>query len=330
MTYALGRPITRLTAVMSTAAFAGLLMTGCGAPPKPATGRAAAARCTESGAATAKTPTIAILGDVGSSTIQYTSDVNLVVKAGTNKEAWVLVNGIGKDNNAPDKLASVVLKAKGRNELMRTNDMKCKKTAVTTAYSSLSRLSAPKPLNVFAALGTLAGNLHGSKAGGPVNVVLLGSLLNTTADADLSEATVLANPAKAINELAKEQLVESCKGWNVYAVGADQANPPLTSAQSAQLREFWREYFQHCGGRLVVWSDHLTTFPVNSSIAQADTTQIKIETTPHEVVATMSSDVLFAPNSAALQPTASKDLSQVLAPGVWTRSVSAGSDSIVM
>ena len=75
---------------------------------------------------------------------------------------------------------------------------------------------------------------------------------------------MLDDPAVALNTLAAQRLLPDCSGWRVYAIGGDQqSQPPLDNARAAALREFWRQYFERCGGALVAWSTHLDAFPIS-------------------------------------------------------------------
>jgi outer membrane protein OmpA-like peptidoglycan-associated protein len=282
-----------------------------------------AATCPAPGTVTAATPIVAILGTTGPGIDYYTanqggtaSDLATVITGSENISADVIVNGVGTNNTAPDLIANKVLTADGNNNLLRKNNLACKDAAVTDAVNTtLAKASAPQPLDVFDALATLQGNLTGLPSKAPVNVVLLTSLVNTASPVNLSDPKVLANPVAALNALAAQRLIPNCEGWRVAAVGGDHASPSLSDAQSAQLREFWRQYFNRCGGVLVEWSQHLTTFPVTTAgIPAADISQIPIPVvrTPKTIVATLGGDVLFDNGSAELRAAAGPELAQLL------------------
>jgi outer membrane protein OmpA-like peptidoglycan-associated protein len=172
----------------------------------------------------------------------------------------------------------------------------------------------PQPLDDFGAIKTLVGNLAGTPKGGPINVVLFASLLNTSQPVDLSASAALNDPAVGLNTLAAQRLLPDCSGWRVYAIGGDQqAEPPLGNATTAQLREFWRQYFERCGGALVAWSTHLDAFPISGGgIAPADTTQVPVHREPGKVTADLAGDVLFDPGLVDLRPGTDNQLNQVL------------------
>lgn len=81
----------------------------------------------------------------------------------------------------------------------------------------------------------------------------------------------------------------------MYAIGGDQqSQPPLDNTKSAALLEFWRQYFERCGGALVAWSTHLYAFPISGgAIAPADTAQVPVHRERGKVTADLAGDVLL-------------------------------------
>lgn len=261
------------------------------------------------------TPNVAVLGQVGKATEYYASDFDLVAKGAEAMKARVLINGVASDSAAPSLVANTVLVGDGVNQMDRTNNLACKEALVKQSFSQkLHDRPNPQPIDDFAAIKTLEGNLAGVPKGAPINIVLFTSLLNTSQPVDLSASGVLNDPAIALNMLAAQRLLPNCSGWRVYAIGSDQqSEPPLDNATAAQLREFWRQYFERCGGAVVAWSTHLDAFPISGgAIGAADTTQVPVHRETGKVVADLADDVLFDPGRGALLPAASDQLDQVL------------------
>jgi outer membrane protein OmpA-like peptidoglycan-associated protein len=261
------------------------------------------------------TPTVAVLGEVGKATEYYAGDFDLVIKGAEAMKARTIVSGVGADATAPSLATNTIFVGDGVNKMDRTNSLACKETLVKQSFSQkLHDRPNPQPLGNFGAIKTLEGNLAGTPKSAGISVVLFTSLLNTSQPVDLSASGTLNDPSFALNTLAAQRLLPDCSGWRVYAIGGDQqSQPPLDNAMAAELREFWRQYFERCGGALVAWSTHLDAFPISGgAIAPADTTQVPVHREPGKVIADLTGDVLFDPGRAELRPAASDQLNQVL------------------
>ena len=81
----------------------------------------------------------------------------------------------------------------------------------------------------------------------------------------------------------------------------------LSALQDEQLREFWREFFARCGGRLVLWDITLIAFPASGEVTPASWM------TPghREVIVPLPASVLFEPDHAVLLPGAGQILGSV-------------------
>jgi len=258
-----------------------------------------------------KPPTVAILGQNGSAAAKYyADDLNKVISGSESVKARVIVNGIGTNADAPSLLTNLLLVPEGENDTVRQEDLTCKEKLIHDAFSStLAKQPDPRPLDVFSAIYTLSGNLVGTPVGTQVNLVLLSSLLNSSGIGDLTKLAVLTNITGTLNMIAAAKLKPDCTGWRVYAIGASSNNV----AQDAQLREFWRRYFEWCGGSLITWTSHLSQFPVSSGAIQpADTTQIPIHRDPVKITAVLNGDVTFDDGQADLRPAAEDELKQLL------------------
>lgn len=261
------------------------------------------------------TPTVAVLGEVGRATEYYAGDFTTLIKGAEGLKARMIVSAVGSDGTAPSLVVNTVLVGDGVNQLERANNLACKKAQAQRSFSqALHDRPNPQPVDDFGAIKTLEGNLAGTPKGTPIDVVLFTSLMNTAQPVDLSASGSSDNPAVTLNTLASQRLLPDCNGWRVYAIGGDQqSQPPLENTKSAALREFWRQYFERCGGALVAWSTHLDAFPVNGgAVSPADTTQVPVHREAGKVVADLAGDVLFDPGLADLRPGASDQLNQVL------------------
>jgi OOP family OmpA-OmpF porin len=79
----------------------------------------------------------------------------------------------------------------------------------------------------------------------------------------------------------------------------------LSTLQDEQLREFWREFFAYCGGRLVVWDSTLIAFPASGQGPAASWTA------QHQMIIPLPASVLFQANRAVLLPGAGQILDEL-------------------
>jgi outer membrane protein OmpA-like peptidoglycan-associated protein len=283
------------------------VLAGCSS----ATSAVAKPKCDQSPVLGKATPTVAILAQTGLSAVAYTNDVSTVLQGATTMGARVLVNGVDDGTGTPTLLTNVVMTGDGINALSRTSNLTCKTASVGAAMTTLRSRPAPSKVNDFAAFMTLEGNLSGSHSSGPVDVVLLTSLTNTASPIDLSNPAQLADPVHALNTLADNRLIPNCKNWRFHAV---DANPSSAAGIDGQLREFWRQFAKRCGGKLVAWTTHVTTFPGDGrALTASDIKKIATTQTANVIEAVLTGDVLFDPGSPTLRGGAADQLDQLLA-----------------
>jgi outer membrane protein OmpA-like peptidoglycan-associated protein len=254
------------------------------------------------------------------------------IAAATAEEARMLLASAGDGKSAP-LTVDTRLAREGENDLMRDKALECRTQLVRDGYEKIASRAPGEKLDLISSLRGLAAGLP-AQQGGTMNLVVLGSATNT-AEVDLRERAVRQSPARSINALARAGLNFRCDGWRVHMVGGG-----LTEAGSvpgtvdSELREWWRRYFAHCGGALVFYAPELTEFPAAAEeVAASDRSliPIKIERREDRIEATLSGDVLFAFESAALRPAAAAVLRRLLpdlAASAGTIEVTGYTDSI--
>ena len=196
-----------------------LTVTGCAGVSQPKL-TSSGVTCKEPPQTSDKTPTVAVLTQAGMTEPAASRDsqaLAVVMRGATALKAHLLLNGIGSGATAPNLMINTSLVGQGPNDLFQSSDLACKTSAVTNGYDRLAAGSDPRALDVFDALRTLKADLTGVPHG-EIDVVLLGSLLNT-ANVDLTKPGVLSDPSAAVNKLAELGLNFRCDGWRVYAVG---------------------------------------------------------------------------------------------------------------
>jgi outer membrane protein OmpA-like peptidoglycan-associated protein len=140
------------------------------------------------------------------------------------------------------------------------------------------------------------------------NVAIFGDAVQTAAPVNLADPLQLADPKSTLQSVMSQGLLNrnECRGWHVYMVdGSLTPAGGLSTLQDEQLREFWREFFASCGGRLVAWDSTLIAFPASGQVPAASWTS------QHQIIIPLAASVLFRPNQAVLLPSAGQILDQL-------------------
>ena len=298
---------TRLFTLLVVAA-AALGCAGCSATSGTSSlGTATSANCmAPPSAPIADKPVIAVLDGITTDEHNVSiiekriSAMHMILNAGFDMEARLLLDTIGSGIGDADLAANTQLEGGCPNALLLQANVACKISGSMNALAALDHRSAAGPVNVLAALETLAGHLNGLSHR-QVDVVLLSSLLNGTRELDLANSTILAqNPSGLLAGLAREGLLVSCAGWNVYVVGAgESASGSVSDVKFIELKAFWTDFFQRCGGRLVFFDSELTHFPIGPTSSEPSRADLSVSRRvtgdgQTEIVIRLESSLLFA------------------------------------
>lgn len=226
--------------------------------------------------------------------------MHMILNAGFDMKARLILDTIGSGIGDADLVANTQLEGDGPNALLLQANIACKISGSMNALATLDHRSSTGPVDVLGALATLAGHLNGLSHR-QVDVVLMSSLLNGTRELDLANSSTLAqNPSGLLAGLARKGLIPSCVGWNVYALGAgESAGGGLSDVEFIELRVFWTDFFQRCGGRLVFFDSEFTHFPISPSSSGPSDTGLSVSRRvtgngQTEIVIRLESSVLFA------------------------------------
>lgn len=282
------RTLTPIALLLAAGVIAGAALTGCAGtegPPPP--------------------PTVALLVDTGQGAAAHDQDVSLLLAKATELEARVLIDGVGDEAGPTD----ITLVSDGANTLARTKDLEVKSVALRDALTTIEKAIPSGTLDLFVALKDLGGTLHAAPSAGPVDVVLLSTMVNTAEPANLAAPGALDDPAVVLNTLATAGLIPDCRGWSFHAV--DPGDPAHPDVNDSHLEMFWRAYAQRCGGALVAWSPTLAEYPGSrTEVALADTRQMSIVRTETETTVVLDS-ITFGGDSARLSDAAKALLADV-------------------
>lgn len=313
----MNRSVRKLNGALTLAVSVALVLAaaGCGGG---AVASKDASGCSEAPEARDGEAVVAVLAmdGVGSLDLDGDGALESAVAAATEEEARMLVGNVaGAGDGSAERLAvDTRLAREGANDLMRDQALECRTDLVRAGYARIASRAALGELDLVSALRGLAASLPAAP-GETVDLVVLGSALNT-AGTDLREPAVRRDPARGINALARAGLNFRCDGWRVHVVGGGLTREgSVTGRADSELKEWWRRYFDHCGGALVFWAPELTEFPAEAEeVAAADRSliPIAIERGEDGIEATLSGDVLFAFGSAVLRPQAATVLRRLL------------------
>lgn len=316
-------PLLPLLATLAT-----LVLTACGGPASgdtSTTGQFSGdplAACREAADVEARpvaeTPLTAVLVSLGDPPSEGPepgrTSYDKVLEAAMSEQARLLVETVGGDVGDAQLAVDTRLVPNGVNDLQRTQELCRAQEAARSGLESLLTSEQDGPVDVLGALQVLQSHLTGVERS-RTDVVLLGNLVNTVGPIDLADPAALAAPDVAVDRVVARGLLPDCAGWRVYAVGG---SPDGTSSeQDVQLREFWRTFFERCGGALVLWDRTLTEFPIDGVAVEPVTLTAlpdlpPIDETDDTTMVTLPETMTFHSGSADLLPDADQALTRVL------------------
>ena len=241
--------------------------------------------------------------------VQYRATATLIATAAARSGAHVVVDRVSAGPGS-SQLAynSRVAAGTGQNTLIRKTQLAQAEAELVQAVTDSPDTDAVDAVDVIGGVRSMEAHLH-AIGHGPTDVVVIGSAMQTAAPINLTEPTQLADPTATLAAVVSGGLLPNCRGWRVYMVGGSlTAQGRLDVLRDVQLREFWRQFFARCGGRLVVWDTALTAFPANGGeVAPASWTRTGT------VIVPLPATLLFEADRAVLRPGARSSLDRLVA-----------------
>ncbi len=280
---------------------------GASSRQRPATTACATASAPETGILVGTSPVDHDLHQAGA----WTADVKVVAGAAAQYGAHVVLDRIGSGPGSSDVMYNRrVASGNGQNTLICGVQVRGAQTALVQAFTDEQATTTPGPVNVISAVLRMEAHLGALPHAQTTNVVIFGNAVQTAAPIDLADPVQLADPVATLQTVVAQGFLKrnSCAGWQVYMVdGSLTPAGGLDALQDEQLREFWREFFAWCGGRLVVWDSTLIAFPASGQVEPASWT------TPgqRQIIVQLAASVLFEPDQAVLLPAAGTSLDEL-------------------
>jgi outer membrane protein OmpA-like peptidoglycan-associated protein len=252
------------------------------------------------------TPVVGIL--VGTSPLDHgrglarlwTADARLVAAAAGRARARVALDRCGAGPWSSDVMYEArVMNTNGQNSLIRKTQLQAAEGKLVRAFAHEDATTTPGPTDVISCVRAMAQHLAAFGRQKTTDVLIWGSAVQTAAPVNLTDPAQLADPSTTLQTVVSQGLLSRslCTGWRVYMVdGSLSPGGGLDSLQDEQLREFWREFFARCGGRLVLWDTTLPVFPARGEVPPASWTT--------EAIVPLPDKLLFAFGSSALIPNA--------------------------
>ena len=270
---------------------------GASSRQRPATTACATASAPETGILVGTSPVDHDLHQAGA----WTADVNLVASAAAQYGAHVVLDRIGSGPGSSDVIYNRrVASGNGQNSLICGIQVRGAQAALVQAFTDEQAATTPGPVNVISAVLRMEAHLGALPHAQTTNVVIFGNAVQTAAPIDLADPVQLADPVATLQTVVAQGFTKrnSCAGWQVYMVdGSLTPAGGLDALQDEQLREFWREFFAWCGGRLVVWDSTLIAFPASGQVEPGELDDTR--TPPDHRPACRSSPVRAGPGSAS-------------------------------
>lgn len=231
----------------------------------------------------------------------WAGDAELVAEAAGSLGAHVVIDRFGAGPGSSDVMYnSRVASTTGLNSLIIRTQRREAENRLERAFAEEQASTTPGPINLISGVRSLAEHLQAFDHK-TTYVVIFGDAVQAAAPVNLADPLQLADPKATLRSVISRGLLsrDECRGWRVYMVDASLTPASaLTTLQDEQLREFWREFFGSCGGRLVVWDTTLIAFPASGQVPP--TTWVR----QHRMVIPLPVPLLFSPNRAVLLPSA--------------------------
>jgi len=238
----------------------------------------------------------------------WEGDAKLVAEAAGESGAHVVIDRFGAGPGSSDVLFDArVASTTGLNSLIINSQRQEAEKRLERGFAEEQASTTPGPINLISGVLSMAQHLQ-EFAHQTTDVVVFGDAVQTAAPVNLAEPLQLADPRATLQSVISQGLLnrDECQGWRVYMVdGSLTPAGGLSALQDEQLREFWREFFATCGGRLVVWDSTLIAFPASGQVPAASWTR------QHRIIIPLAASVLFWPNQAVLLPSAGQVLDQL-------------------
>lgn len=160
----------------------------------------------------------------------------------------------------PDIVESVSLAATGINDLERQKNQERAKVKAIQLYHTAA---APGGIADLQQSFNAVYNLLHTVSYNHVWVAALGSMNEVAQGVNLDDPLTRGDPGSSISSFQKGY-VPSCSGWDLNV--AEGSVQPSALAE-AQVREYWRQLMNSCGGQLTAWTIRVSGFPSTTEVA---------------------------------------------------------------
>ncbi len=241
----------------------------------------------------------------------WTAEARMVAGVAGQYGAHVVLDRIGSGPGSSAVMYNArVASGNGQNSLIRSTEVQQAKAVMVQAFGKEQASTTPGPIDVISGVRLMEEHLAAFPHAGTTNVVIFGDAVQTAGPVNLADPVQLADPVAALRAVTAQGLLprNSCAGWRVHMVdGSFTPAGGRSALQDEQLREFWREFFAWCGGRLVLWDPTLIAFPASGQVEPASWAQPGHQ----EFIVQLAASVLFEPDQAVLLPGAGPTLDEL-------------------
>jgi hypothetical protein len=237
----------------------------------------------------------------------WTAQAGQVASAVGQSHARVIIDRFGAGPGSAEVTfdALVAPGSSAQNKLISDAQLVQAEKHMVVGFLTAMAITSPGPVDLLGSIVQMEGHLREVHAMDP-DLLIFGDAVQTAGPVNLADPVQLADPKMALAALKRAGLLQSgaCHGINAYMI--DPWPTGWSSLQVTELREFWREYFEACGGHLVLWDSALVAFPASGQVPGAP--QLG---NGGELPVQLPASVLFVPNEAVFRLGAGKALGEL-------------------
>jgi outer membrane protein OmpA-like peptidoglycan-associated protein len=235
----------------------------------------------------------------------WSGEAAQVASAAGQSRARVIIDRFGSGPGSSQVTFNAPLAStNAQNKLISQVQVTQAEKRMVAGFSEALSTTSPGPVDLLSGIQQMEDHLREAHAV-TADLLIFGDAVQTAGAVNLADPVQLADPKMTVAAVKQEGLLQpgACRGIAAYMINAWPAG--WSSLQVEQLQEFYREFFEACGGRLVLFDSALIAFPASGEVPEASWAAGGQLTVP------LPASTLFQPDRAVFLPGAGKTLGEL-------------------